>query len=115
MYDNVPMLNCLRPTLWAPTTIYKDFFVNNFILTASIIGLLSLSACDKPTVVNVPGEKETVVVPGPAGPAGATGSTGSTGNTGDTGRTGNTGSTGATGETGGDTTIIVAPAEPTAP
>ena len=93
--------------------------MNNFILTASIIGLLSLTACDKPTVVNVPGE--TVVVPGPAGPAGATGntgntgSTGNTGETGDTGRTGNTGSTGATGETGGDTTIIVAPAEPTAP
>ena len=90
--------------------------MNNFILTASIIGLLSLTACDKPTVVNVPGE--TVVVPGPAGPAGATGNTGNTGNTGetgDTGRTGNTGSTGATGETGGDTTIIVAPAEPAAP
>jgi hypothetical protein len=84
--------------------------MNNFILTASIIGLLSLTACDKPTVVNVPGE--TVVVPGPAGPAGATGSTGDTG---DTGRTGNTGSTGATGETGGDTTIIVAPAEPATP
>ncbi len=84
--------------------------MNNFILTASIVGLLSLTACDKPTVVNVPGE--TVVVPGPAGPAGATGSTGETG---DTGRTGNTGSTGATGETGGDTTIIVAPAEPAAP
>ena len=119
MYDNVPMLNWLRSTLCAPITIYKDFFVNNFILTASIIGLLSLTACDKPTVVNVPGE--TVVVPGPAGPAGATGNTGNTGNTGstgdtgDTGRTGNTGSTGATGETGGDTTIIVAPAEPTAP
>ncbi|MES2501617.1 MAG: hypothetical protein V4545_03340 [Pseudomonadota bacterium] len=84
--------------------------MNNFILTASIVGLLSLTACDKPTVVNVPGE--TVVVPGPAGPAGATGSTGETG---DTGRTGNTGSTGATGETGGDTTIIVAPAEPATP
>lgn len=113
MYVNVPNFNCLRATLCAPNTIYKDFFVNNFILTASIVGLLSLTACDKPTVVNVPGE--TVVVPGPAGPAGATGNTGSTGETGDTGRTGNTGSTGATGETGGDTTIIVAPAEPAAP
>jgi len=90
--------------------------VNNFILTASIICLLSLTACDKPTVVNVPGE--TVVVPGPAGPAGATGNTGNTGNTGSTGETGDTGrtgNTGSTGETGGDTTIIVAPAEPTAP
>lgn len=90
--------------------------MNNFILTASIIGLLSLTACDKPTVVNVPGE--TVVVPGPAGPAGATGNTGNTGNTGSTGETGDTGrtgNTGSTGETGGDTTIIVAPAEPTAP
>ncbi len=89
--------------------------MNNFILTASIIGLLSLTACDKPTVVNVPGEKETVVVPGPAGPAGATGNTGSTGDTGRTGNTGSTGSTGATGETGGDTTIIVAPTEPAKP
>ena len=87
--------------------------MNNFILTASIVGLLSLTACDKPTVVNVPGE--TVVVPGPAGPAGATGNTGSTGDTGRTGNTGSTGSTGATGETGGDTTIIVAPTEPAKP
>lgn len=80
--------------------------MNNFILIVSIVCLSILSACDKPTVVNAPGE--TVVVPGPVGPAGATGSTGNTGST------GQTGDKGSTGETGGDTTIIVAPAEPTA-
>ncbi len=71
--------------------------MNNFILTASIIGLLSLTACDKPTVVNVPAETVVVPVPGPAGPAGATG---------------DTGAQGKTGEASGDTTIIIAPAEP---
>lgn len=64
-------------------------------LTASMIALLTLSACDKPTVVNVPGE--TVAVPGPAGPTGATG------------ESGQTGQAGVQGETGGDTTVIVAP------
>ncbi|PPC85850.1 MAG: hypothetical protein CTY37_07290 [Methylotenera sp.] len=74
--------------------------MNHFILTASIIGLLSLTACDKPTVVNVPAE--TVVVPGPAGPAGESGQTGATGDA---------GIQGETGEASGDTTIIIAPAE----
>lgn len=74
--------------------------MNNFILTAAVIGLLSLTACDKPTVVNVPAETVLVPVPGPAGPAG------------ETGQVGDTGAQGETGEASGDTTIIVAPAEP---
>ena len=63
--------------------------MNHLILTFIAITVFGLSACDKPTVVNVPGE--TVVVPGPAGPAGATGNTGNTGSTGNTGDTGDTG------------------------
>jgi len=90
-----------------------------------LVTVLGLSACDKPTVVNVPAEKESV--PGPAGPPGATGgqgatgntgdtgatggqgATGNTGDTGDTGATGGTGATGDTGKTGGDTIIVVPP------
>ncbi|PPC85645.1 MAG: hypothetical protein CTY37_07790 [Methylotenera sp.] len=70
--------------------------MNHFILTASIIGLLSLTACDKPTVVNVPAETIVVPVPGPAGPAG---------------ETGDAGIQGETGEASGDTTIIITPPE----
>ncbi len=76
--------------------------MKHFILTASIIGLLSLTACDKPTVVNVPAETVIVPVPGPAGPAGESGQTGATGDA---------GIQGETGEASGDTTIIIAPAE----
>ena len=84
---------------------------NTFILPIALIALatLTLSACDKPTVVNTP----AVAVPGPAGATGATGATGSTGGTGSTGSTGATGDTGSTGSqgqrgaTGGDTVIIV--------
>ncbi len=61
----------------------------------ALLAALSLAACDKPTVVNVPATPSTV--PGPAGPAGATGATG------------NTGDTGATGKAGTDTTVIVMP------
>lgn len=67
--------------------------MNSMILTAALAALLSLTACDKPTVVNVPPAQ--VGVPGPAGATGATGSTGSTG---------------ATGKAGDGTTIIVTPA-----
>lgn len=76
--------------------------MNNFILAASIVGLLGLSACDKPTVVNVPAETIIVPVPGPAGPAGATG---------ETGQSGDAGIQGKTGEASGDTTIIITPPE----
>ena len=77
---------------------------NTFILPVALIALatLTLSACDRPTVVNNP---PAVGVPGPAGATGATGSTGNTGSTGSTGTSGSAGGTGATGATGatGDT------------
>jgi hypothetical protein len=104
---------------------------------AAALSALTLSACDRPTVVvpaTPPPAVVTVPVPGPAGPQGATGApsaaaekgdTGATGATGSTGMTGSTGSTGSTGmmgadgakgekgRTGGDT-IVVVPA-PTTP
>ena len=75
--------------------------MNRSILMAALLASLSLTACDKPTVVNVP---VPVATPGPAGATGATGSMGSTG------ATGNTGNTGATGKAGDGTTVIVMPA-----
>jgi hypothetical protein len=60
----------------------------------ALLTALSLVACDKPTVVNVPAP---VAVPGPAGATGATGATGSTG---------------ASGE---GTTVIVVPPAASAP
>lgn len=63
------------------------------ILFASLITMLGLSACDRPTVVNVPATQAPV--PGPAGPQGATGTQGDEGAKGDTGKT------------GGDTVVIV--------
>jgi hypothetical protein len=53
------------------------------ILITALLAGLGLTACDKPTVVNVP-----AAVPGPAGPQGATGDQGSKGETGKTGKTG---------------------------
>ena len=61
-------------------------------LILALLGALSLAACDRPTVVNVPATH--VAVPGPAGPQGATGSQGSEG---------------ATGKPGEGTTVIVMP------
>ena len=96
--------------------------MNRSILISALFVALSLSACDKPTVVNVPAD--TVVVPGPAGPAGEAGKTGDQGNqgkagvkgeAGTTGVQGDTGVKGDTGKTGGSTTVIVTPpAEPAA-
>ena len=60
-----------------------------------LFGALTLVACDRPTVVNVPATP--VAVPGPAGPTGATGATGATG------------TQGPTGETGASTAVIVMP------
>lgn len=80
--------------------------------TLMALAALTLSACDRPTVVNTPA---VVTVPGPAGPSGATGASGATGSTGSTGATGDTGSTGAQGQkgsTGGDTLVIMPPAAP---
>lgn len=70
--------------------------------TLMALAALTLSACDRPTVVTTPA---VVTVPGPAGPSGATGNTGATGDTGSTGAQGQRGST------GGDTVVIM-PAAP---
>ncbi len=86
------------------------------ILFASLITAFGLSACDKPTVVNVP--PPAAAVPGPAGPQGAAGTQGATGaagyegTQGETGKTGTQGAEGAQGEAGktGDSTVVVVPA-----
>ena len=102
--------------------------MNHSILVSTLFAVLSLAACDKPTVVNVPATP--VAVPGPAGPQGATGSQGATGYQGSQGETGSQGATGSQGETGyqgnegsqgapgkpGDaTTVIVMPPAPSEP
>jgi hypothetical protein len=95
--------------------------MNQSMLMATLFAALSLSACDKPTVVNVP---VPVAVPGPAGPQGETGSQGSQGNQGNqgndgskgaTGSQGYDGNTGATGKSGSGTTVIVMPPAASAP
>lgn len=87
--------------------------MNHSILSLALLASMSLAACEKPTVVNVPGTP--VAVPGPAGPTGATGSTGNTGATGSTGGQGMDGNKGDTGKTGGNTTLIVLPPAASAP
>jgi hypothetical protein len=77
------------------------------LLISALLATLSLVACDRPTVVNVPAT--SVAVPGPAGPQGETGSQGATG------YQGNEGIQGETGQTGDGTTVIVVPAEAAAP
>jgi hypothetical protein len=107
-------------------SIAKGFFMNRSIFVPALLVALSLAACDKPTVVNVPATP--VAVPGPAGPAGDPGVQGNTGNQGDAGVKGNQGDTGVQGDTGsqgdtgdqgdtgktgdGTTVIVVPPAEP---
>ncbi len=81
--------------------------MNRSILIPALLATLSLVACDKPTVVNVPAPAAPVTVPGPAGPAGPTGSQGESGYQGDTGKQGETG------KTGDSNTVIVVPAEST--
>lgn len=71
-------------------------------LFAALVTVLSLPACDRPTVVTVPAT--TIAVPGPAGPQGETGAQG---------MTGNEGSQGEAGKSGDATTVIVVP--PAAP
>lgn len=66
--------------------------MNHALLTFALLGALSLAACDKPTVVNVP--PAPTATPGPAGPAGETGATGATGTTGATGSQGDAGKPG---------------------
>jgi len=81
--------------------------MNHTLLISALLATLSLAACDKPTVVNVPATP--VAVPGPAGPQGETGSQGATG------YQGNEGIQGETGKTGDGTTVIVVPAESAPP
>ena len=87
--------------------------MNRYVLMATLLAAVSLTACDRPTVIGVP-----VAVPGPAGPTGATGATGDTGSQGNTGNTGSTGSPGYdgakgdTGKAGSGTTVIVVPPAP---
>ena len=72
--------------------------MNRSILISALLGTLSLIACEKPTVVNVPATP--VAVPGPAGPQGATG---------------DQGTAGAPGKPGDSTTLIVVPPAASAP
>ena len=81
--------------------------MNRSMLISALLATLSLAACDRPTVVNVPATP--AAVPGPAGPPGATGNTGSKG------ATGNTGNKGETGKSGEGATVIVTPPAPSAP
>jgi hypothetical protein len=93
--------------------------MNRSMLIAALLATLSLAACEKPTVVNVPATP--VAVPGPAGSQGATGGQGATGtqgaggDVGATGSMGATGSQGATGKSGDGTTVIVMPPAASAP
>jgi len=107
-----------KPAL-SPLIHMKGITMKYSMLLVALVAVFGLSACEKPTVVNVPGSP--VAVPGPAGPQGATGDTGSqgySGSQGSTGAQGNTGSpgydgakgdTGKTGKTGdtGDNIIVV--------
>jgi len=68
--------------------------MNRSMLIPALLAALSLVACDKPTVVNVPAP---VSVAGPAGPTGATGGQG------------NDGSKGEPGKPGEGTTVVVVP------
>ena len=68
------------------------------ILISAMLATLSLAACDKPTVVNVPAPVAAPApVPGPPGPQGATGAPGSEGVKGEPGKPGDS------------TTVIVTP------
>lgn len=70
---------------------------NTLAMGATLVALLTLAACDRPTVVNVPATPAPVAVPGPAGATGATGATGTQG------------ATGNTGDTGSSTSVIIMP------
>jgi len=73
--------------------------MNRLMILSALLAILGLTACDQPTVVNVPA--------GPAGPAGAKGATG---NQGDTGAQGNKGEAGKPGDS--TTVIVTPPAQP---
>jgi hypothetical protein len=90
-----------------PLFTFKGFPMNRSMLIAALLAALSLAACDKPTVINVP--PTPAAVPGPAGPQGAPGDPGSKG------ATGNPGSKGETGKSGDSPAVIVIPPAPSAP
>jgi hypothetical protein len=69
--------------------------MNRSIMTSALLATLSLVACEKPNVVNVPAAP--VAVPGPPGPQGTTGDQG------------------APGKSGDNTTLIVVPPAASAP
>lgn len=78
--------------------------MNKVFLMPALLGALMLSACEKPTTVNVPATPVIVpVVPGPPGAPGATGAPGTDG------------AKGATGATGDNTTVIVVPPAASSP
>jgi hypothetical protein len=81
--------------------------MNRSLLVSTLFAVLSLSACDKPTVVNVPATP--AAVPGPPGPQGVTGSQG------EMGSQGMTGIQGETGKPGDANTVIVLPPDAAAP
>ncbi|WP_310383398.1 hypothetical protein [Roseateles sp.] len=59
--------------------------MKNSVLLASLVLSLGLTACEKPTVVNVPPPASPVAGPaGPAGPSGMAGPQGASGAQGDT-------------------------------
>ncbi|MBC7787974.1 MAG: collagen-like protein [Methylophilaceae bacterium] len=93
--------------------------MNRSILFSAFISAVMLTACDKPTVVNVPAD--TVVVPGPAGAPGKNGEQGTQGDSGIKGDTGNAGipgdvgTPGVKGDAGSTNTIIVTPPADPAP
>jgi hypothetical protein len=81
--------------------------MNRSLLVSTLFAVLSLSACDKPTVVNVPATP--AAVPGPPGPQGVTGSQG------EMGSQGMAGSQGEAGKPGDANTVIVLPPDAAAP
>lgn len=93
--------------------------MNRSMLISALMAMFCLSACDRPTVVNVPAQPEAV--PGPPGPQGemgsqgATGYQGATGMQGEPGYQGSQGETGMAGKTGENTTVIVLPPADTPP
>ena len=81
--------------------------MKRLILIPSLLAALTLAACEKPTVVNVPPSTVAVPVqvpvPGPAGPQGSPGAPGMEGSKGEPGKPGDS------------TTVIVTPRPATPP
>jgi hypothetical protein len=90
----------VKPSI-SSLSIFKGFPINHLLLVSMLFAALSLTACDKSTVVT---ELATpAAVHGPPGPQGATGSRGEMGYQGETGKTGDA------------TTVIALPQDASAP